>query len=92
MLLAGRSVDAETALARGLANEIAEPEELLATAHRWVDRTLRAAPLALRLTKVALRAPRAAHPVFDNVAQAILFETEEKRRRMDDFLHKRTGR
>jgi enoyl-CoA hydratase len=89
VLLAGGFVSAETALAKGLANEIVEPEELLPAAHRWVDRTQRSAPLALRLTKAALRAPRSSHPVFDNVAQAILFETEEKRSRMDAFLNKR---
>jgi enoyl-CoA hydratase len=47
---------------------------------------LRAAPLALRLTKAALRAPRTAHPAFDNLAQAILFDTEDKRARMTAFL------
>jgi enoyl-CoA hydratase len=88
VLLAGRSIDAERALATGLANEIVAPEALLAAAHAWVDRTARAAPLALRLTKLALRAPRAAHPVFDDVAQAVLFETDEKRRRMDEFLNR----
>ncbi|HST83711.1 MAG TPA: enoyl-CoA hydratase/isomerase family protein [Kineosporiaceae bacterium] len=86
VLLAGRSIDAQLALARGLANEIAEPEALLATANAWVDRVLTAAPLALRLTKAALRVPRSAHPLIDNIAQAVLFETDEKALRMDRFL------
>ena len=86
VLLAGRSIDAQVALARGLANEIVEPQALLATADAWVDRVLTAAPLALRLTKAALRAPRSAHPMIDNIAQAVLFETEEKAIRMDRFL------
>lgn len=59
------------------------------TANAWVDRILRNAPLAVRLTKAALRAPREAHPAFDDVAQAVLFETEEKRQRMDVFLSRR---
>ena len=86
MLLAGRSIDAGAALARGLANEIVEPEDLLATADRWVDRILKAAPLAIRLTKAVLRSPRSAHPAIDNIAQAVLFETAEKVIRMDRFL------
>jgi hypothetical protein len=52
----------------------------------WVDRTLRAAPLALRLTKLTLRAPRGAHPAIDDVAQAVLLETDDKSRRMGAFL------
>lgn len=90
VLLAGRSIDAEQALACRLVNEIAEPEQLLDVAHAWVDRILRAAPLATRLTKLALRSPREAHPVLDNVAQAVLFETVEKRSRMTAFLERRS--
>ena len=87
VLLAGASIDAERAVAAGLANElVAAADDLLPAAHAWVDRVLRAAPLAVRLTKAALRAPRAAHPFVDDVAQAVLFETDEKRRRMDAFL------
>ena len=89
VLLAGVTLDSDRALAAGLANEVVESTQLMAAAHRWVDRVGRSAPLATQLTKAALRAPRAAHPTFDNVAQAILFETDEKRRRMDAFLEKR---
>lgn len=86
LMLAGRTLDADQAFAVRLLNEVVPAAALLPTAHRWVDRILRNAPLALRLTKLALRAPRESHPVFDNVAQAILFETEEKHARMDAFL------
>jgi enoyl-CoA hydratase len=89
VLLAGRSISAQDALAVRLVNEVVEPDALLATAHAWVDRILRSAPLATRLTKLALRTPREAHPVFDNVAQAVLFETEEKQARMTAFLDRR---
>lgn len=89
ILLAGRVLNAAEALGVRLLNEVAEPEALMDAAHAWVDRILRNAPLAVRLTKAALRAPREAHPVFDNVAQAVLFETEEKRQRMDTFLSRR---
>lgn len=89
VLLAGRSISASQALAVRLVNEVVEPDALLETAHAWVDRILRAAPLATRLTKLALRTPREAHPVFDNLAQAVLFETTEKRERMTAFLERK---
>jgi enoyl-CoA hydratase len=89
VLLAGRSIDADQALAARLLNEIAEPEALLDVAHAWVDRILRSAPLATRITKLALRTPREAHPLFDDVAQAVLFETADKHERMTAFLERR---
>lgn len=89
LMLAGRTLDAESALAARLLNEVVEGDRLLDTAHLWVDRILRHAPLALRLTKLALRAPRDAHPVFDNLAQAVLFETPDKYDRMDTFLDRK---
>ncbi len=92
VLLAGRLLDAEEARDLRLLNEVVEPGDLLPAAHRWVDRILGSAPLALRLTKLALRVPREAHPVFDNVAQAVLFETGEKQERMTEFLEKRSSR
>ena len=49
-------------------------------------------PLALRLTKLAVDAPAAAHPQLDLVSQAVLFEDEEKHRRMTEFLERRRPR
>jgi enoyl-CoA hydratase len=89
ILLAGRTLDAEEALAVRLLNEMAKPEALMNAANAMVDRILRSAPLAVRLAKAALRTPREAHPSFDNIAQAVLFETEEKRQLMDTFLSRR---
>lgn len=91
ILLAGRTLDAQEALAVHLLSEVAEPESLMEVANAWVDRILRNAPLATRLTKLALRLPREAHPVYDNVAQALLFETKERHQRMDAFLSRRSS-
>lgn len=88
VLLAGRVLDGEQARAAGLVTELAEPDDLMARAHALVDRVLRADALALRLTKLALAAPPGAHPRFDDVAQAVLFESQEKHRRMTAFLDK----
>ena len=90
VLLAGRVLDGEQAHAAGLVSELVAPEELLPAAHALVDRVLRSDPLALRLTKLALAAPPGAHPRFDDVAQAVLFESEAKHQRMTDFLERRT--
>lgn len=89
VLLAGRVLSADEALAVRLLNEVVEPDDLLAAGHRWADRIARSAPLAVRLTKSALRAPREAHPLIDDVAQAVLFETEEKVERMTAFLERK---
>ena len=61
------------------------------SAHALVDRIARGAPLAVRLTKLALAAPRDSHPVVDELAQAVLFETEEKHARMTAFLERRAA-
>ncbi|PPK94592.1 enoyl-CoA hydratase [Kineococcus xinjiangensis] len=89
ILLAGRILDAPESLAAHLVTEVVQPEDLLPAADRLVDRILRNGGLAVRLTKLALRMPPGAHPAFDDVAQAVLFETEEKERRMTAFLERR---
>ena len=92
ILLAGRVLGAEEALALHLLSEVIERDELLAAGHRLADRISRQAPLAVRLTKSSFRAPRAAHPYVDDLAQAVLFETQEKETRMTAFLTKRSER
>ncbi len=89
ILLTGRVLDAEEARSVRLLNEVVEPDELLAAGHRWADSIARQAPLATRLTKAVLHAPREAHPFVDDLAQAVLFETEEKHARMTAFLDRR---
>ena len=89
VLLAGRVLDAAEAQAAGLVSELHEPGALLDAAHALVDRIVTADPLALRLTKLALHAPPGAHPRFDDVAQAVLFESADKHRRMTEFLERK---
>jgi enoyl-CoA hydratase len=89
ILLAGRVLDGEEARSAGLLSELVEPDDLAEAGHRWADRILRQGRLAVRLTKAVLHAPRAAHPLVDDLAQAVLFETEEKQERMTSFLERR---
>ncbi len=89
LLFTGRRVPAEEALALRLVNRVvAEPGDLMATAHGLLDEIAKASPMALRLTKVGIDSP-AAHPALDVVSQAILFEDDEKYQRMTAFLDRR---
>jgi enoyl-CoA hydratase len=92
VLLAGRVLDAAEAHGVRLLNEVVEPDDLLAAGHRWADRIARQAPLAVRLTKTVFHAPREAHPVIDDLAQAVLFETQDKQERMTAFLDRKEKR
>jgi len=86
MLLAGRILDANEALAAHLISEIHDPDELLAAATRLADRIIAQDRFAVRVTKLVMRMPRAAHPVVDDLAQALLFESDSKYERMTKFL------
>jgi enoyl-CoA hydratase/carnithine racemase len=89
LLFTGRRVPAAEALAIRLVNRVVEePDELLPAAHALLDEISAGSTLAVRLTKLALDAP-AAHPVAELLGQAVLFEDDEKRERMDDFLARR---
>lgn len=92
ILLAGRTLGADEALDLHLVSEVVESDDLLAAGHRVADRVCRQAPLAVRMTKAVFHAPRDAHPFVDDLAQAVLFETEDKQERMTAFLEKRNER
>jgi enoyl-CoA hydratase len=89
VLLAGRVLGADEALAVRLLNEVVDAGDLEPAGHRLADRITAQAPLAVRLTKSVLHAPRDAHPLIDDVAQAVLFETQDKTDRMTAFLDRR---
>lgn len=89
ILLAGRVLNAQEALALRLVSEVHEPDALLEAAQVLADRILANDPAALMATKRVLAAPRAAHPDIDLEEQAVLFESETKRERMTAFLDRR---
>ncbi|OMH34463.1 enoyl-CoA hydratase/isomerase family protein [Tersicoccus sp. Bi-70] len=92
ILLAGRILDADEALAARLITEVHESADLLDAAHALADRIAAQDPLAIRLTKTVFHAPRESHPVIDTLAQGILFESDAKFARMDAFLAKRASK
>ncbi|WP_040167604.1 enoyl-CoA hydratase/isomerase family protein [Microbacterium gorillae] len=89
LLLTGRVLRADEALAWGLLSAIHPAAELLDAAHALADRIGANDALALRHTKTALAAAPDAHPDIELELQAELFESPEKHRRMTAFLEKR---
>ncbi|SDH12408.1 Enoyl-CoA hydratase/carnithine racemase [Sinosporangium album] len=89
VLLAGHTIEAEQALHSGLVASLHEPADVEAAAHRLIDGMTAMSATALRLTKLVLDAPPGAHPVTDQLAQAVLFEDPDKHARMKKFLDRR---
>ncbi|GAA2218308.1 enoyl-CoA hydratase/isomerase family protein [Promicromonospora sukumoe] len=89
ILLAGRVLDAAEALAAGLVSAVHASSDLLKAADALADRIAEQDPTAVRFTKRAFRAPRAAHPEVDDLAQSVLFESPAKHERMTAFLDRR---
>ncbi len=90
LLLTGRILDADEALAWGLVSALHPPDDVMPAAHALADRIAANDPLATMHTKRALMAPPQEHPAIDLELQAELFESPEKERRMTAFLQRRT--
>ncbi len=73
----------------GLVDGVHPPEELLDAAIALAEKIARRSWRALELTKLALRLHRPATTTFDIVGQALLFDGDDKRSRMTDFLDRR---
>lgn len=89
LLLTGRILDAQESLELKLVTELHEPAELIDAAHALADRIAKQDPLAVRISKKVFHMPREAHPHVDDLAQAILFESEAKFDRMQAFLDRK---
>ncbi|MFD4421128.1 enoyl-CoA hydratase/isomerase family protein [Agromyces sp. NPDC058484] len=89
LLLTGRAIGADEALEIGLVSELHPADELLPAAHAIADRIARNDRAATIATKRVFRAPRESHPTVDLEAQAALFESPEKYRRMTEFLERK---
>lgn len=93
MILTGARWDARKALELGLVSEVVPLAELPKAARAMADRVLALGPLAVRLAKIALnissQIPLAAGLVYESTAQAITFESRDKREGTAAFLEKR---
>ncbi|MEV8059349.1 enoyl-CoA hydratase/isomerase family protein [Streptomyces antimycoticus] len=89
VLLGGIRLDAERAHRLGLVADVVPAVDLHTRAHGLLDRMTRSSAAALRLTKLVVDSP-GGHPYVDDLAQAVLFETDDKRDRMARFLTKET--
>jgi enoyl-CoA hydratase len=92
ILLAGLVLRGEEALAVNLITEIHEAPDLMDAAHSLADRIGRQDPLAVRITKSVFHAPAEAHPLIDQLAQGILFESPAKFDRMQTFLDRNAAK
>jgi enoyl-CoA hydratase len=89
ILLAGRILTGDECLEAALVTELVDPGHLLEAAHSLADRIARQDPLAVRLTKAVFHSPREVHPLIDTLAQGMLFESQAKFDRMQQFLDRK---
>ena len=90
LILTARRVSADEALAMGLVTAVAD--DAMSAANALAKTLLEQAPLALRFAKLALDAsafaPIEVGMAYESAAQAVLFEDDDKQRRMQRFLDK----
>ena len=93
LIFTGRIVDAREALALGLVNRVVPDDEVLPAARALATEILANSAMAVRLAKSAINAAsRGAGEhmnLVESLAQAILFDDEEKVRRMTAFLDRK---
>lgn len=92
----GRIVGADEALALGLVNHVVDDAAVLEKASEIAREIARQSPLAVRLAKVALdggrEASRGTATWLEALAQHVLYDDEEKDRRMSAYLESRAAR
>lgn len=100
LILTGDPIDAKTALEWGLVSSVVPAADLAAEARRLADRILSRGPLAIRLAKAAINASARVDLdsglLIETLAQALCFQSDDKREGTTAFLEKRpptfTGR
>lgn len=89
MLFLGERLDGVAALTAGLVDAVHAPDDVLAAALEVAGEVSRRSWRALELTKLSLRAGTPDTTAFDITAQALLFDSQDKRERMTRFLDRR---
>ena len=92
-VLTGEIIDAQQALEMGLVSALAPAAELMPRARDIASRVLRKGPLAARLAKLALNASARVDLdsglLIETLAQAICYDSDDKREGATAFLEKR---
>lgn len=87
LAMTGEEIDAETALAIDLVQEVAEPDRLIDTAAALAARIRENAPWGVRLAKQFINRGQGAPGMAESIeATALLFFTEDHRSRIDAFF------
>ena len=93
LVYTGRIINAEVALDRGLVNHVVEAGNAVERAKELAAEIGRNSSLALKFAKLALNSTHEMSSdmgmLFEATAQAVLFEDEEKNRRMQAFLDRK---
>lgn len=93
LILTGRMLDALEARDAGLVTDVVASEKLLDTAYDVARTILRRGPLAVRLAKLVIRtgfdADQRTGLVVEQLAQALLYTTDDKREGAEAFLARR---
>jgi enoyl-CoA hydratase len=94
LILTGRTMDADEAARIGLVNHVVEDDQVLAKAREIATQIAGQGRLALRLAKVSLNASSRTGQdtglLLEQIAQAVLFDSEDKRARMTAFLERKS--
>ena len=89
-------IGAEEARDIGLLNHVVPDDEVLAKAREVADKIADQSPMAVRLAKMAINggreSSRATGLSLEALAQSVLYDDDEKYRRMTAFLDKRAAR
>jgi enoyl-CoA hydratase/carnithine racemase len=95
LIFTGRTIDAAEALSMGLVNRVVPDEEVVPAARALAREIAQHSTTAVRFAKMALNATGElstdAGLTLETALQAVLFEDDEKNRRMTAFLEKRAG-
>ncbi|MEV8157566.1 enoyl-CoA hydratase/isomerase family protein [Kocuria salsicia] len=94
IILTGRRVKADDALAMGLVTDVVEPGELLDTARETANAIMSKGPLAIQLAKTVVRhgfdVDHQTGILLERLAQSVLYSSAEKTEGTNAFLEKRS--